>query len=63
MTCASHLGMREVAVAIVYRLNLLPSIATLGVCNGPTFRHSATDYAQILWIAAPLSLRKSAIVL
>jgi hypothetical protein len=62
MTCASHLGMREVAVAIVYRLNLLPSIATLGVCN-PIFRHGATNYAQILWIAAPLSLRKSAIVL
>ena len=33
MTCASHLGMREVAVAIVYRLNLLPSIATLGVSD------------------------------
>ena len=44
-------------------LNLLPSMATLAVVNRPIARQSATNCAQTLRIAAPLSLRKSAIVL
>jgi hypothetical protein len=57
-----HLGMREIA-GLFTALNLLPSIPTLGVYNKPICRHRATNFAQAFRIAAPLSFRKSAIVL
>ncbi len=44
-------------------LNLLPSIATLALVKRPSWRQSATNCAQTLRIAVPLSLRKSATVL
>ena len=44
-------------------LNLEPSIATLASANRSRRRHTATNCAQTLPIAWPLSLRKSAIVL
>src|SRR3954447_23980051 len=44
-------------------LNLLPSVATLALASSPMSRHSTTNWGQPWRIAAPLSLRKSAIVL
>src|SRR6516225_1507022 len=44
-------------------LNRLPSIATIAWVNRFRFRHSATNCRQAERIAAPLSLRKSALVL
>ena len=44
-------------------LNLLPSIATLAFASSPNLRHKATNCAQTLLMAGPLSLRKSAMVL
>ena len=44
-------------------LNFEPSTATLAATNRPNCRHSATNCEQTLRIAAPLSLRKSAMVL
>ena len=44
---------------VLTALNLLPSMATLGVVNSPSSRQSATNRAHTLRIAGPLSLRKS----
>ena len=58
-----HLPAREVLVAVLTALNLLPSIATLAMVSRPIRRHSSTNCTQTCLIAGPLSLRKSAIVL
>src|SRR5262249_29178917 len=58
-----HLPAREVLVAGIDGLNLLPSIATLAFVSRPIRRHSSTNCTQTCLIAGPLSLRKSAIVL
>ena len=44
-------------------LNLLPSMAMLGVVSSPSSRHSSTKRVHTWRSSGPLSLRKSAIVL
>ena len=44
-------------------LNLLPSMATMASENNSSSRHSTMNWRHTLRIAAPLSLRKSAMVL
>src|SRR5208282_2401841 len=44
-------------------LNLLPSMATIASANRFSRRHSTTNWRHTLRIAAPLSLRKLAMVL
>src|SRR5215472_10888110 len=57
------LGHRVILVAVVYRFELLPSIATTAPAKSLRRRHSPTNWAHTARIAMPLSLRKSAIVL
>src|SRR6516164_6446285 len=57
------LGDRVILSRLFTALNLLPSIATTARVNRPSSRHNTTNRAHTARIAAPLSLRKSAIVL
>ena len=59
---AGDLALGEIAVAVVDRPELgSPSMATLSPFGVPIRRHSSTNSAQVLGMAAPLSRRKSAI--
>ena len=59
-----HLGLREVPVAVVRRFELATVDRDLcSLQQPPIVRHRATNRAHTLRIAAPLSFRKSAIVL
>ena len=53
----------KVLSRLLTALNFDPSIATLAFATRPIRRHSSTNRAHTFLIAAPLSLRKSAIVL
>src|SRR5215212_8035807 len=64
--CASRrciLAWVKLRSRVLTALNLLPSIATLASLSSSRRRHSTTNSRQTLWMASPLSLRKSAIVL
>src|SRR6185295_1674180 len=53
----------EILVRLLTALNFDPSIARLTFASRPIWRQSSTNRAHTFLIAAPLSLRKSAIVL
>ena len=58
-----HLGVGEVLVAIVDRLELAAIDRNARLVNKPIVRHSAMNREHTWRMARPLSLRKSAIVL
>jgi hypothetical protein len=56
-------GLREVPVPEFTALNLLPSMATVVAMSKPSRLHTTMNSRQTLWMAEPLFLRKSAMVL
>src|SRR6185436_5902420 len=60
---ALHFRFGEVLVAIVDRLELAPSMATLAVLSKSSLRQTSINPAHTFLMAGPLSFRKSAMVL